>query len=329
MNKRFPVDRNVIVWGDTPEARRATQELETLGYDVERISPTLEGIKGDMEASLEGHVGGFTLSLQENGSAHSHEASALMVATGNERLFPTKRYGLPLSSQVLNTAQIEQRLDATEPASAAHRDQRILLMLDLEDETSREMTAEVFRLGIRLRQEWHAEVCLFYRDLKVDAPGLERLTRAMRQRGIVFCRYGEADIATGEDGIAVDYEEGEIAGDMLVLPEAVGPRPDTGALAALLDVRLGEDGYFQTLNVQGYRRGLSNRRGIFFAGRCHMDCDVAEAQEDATQVVASVDALLGAGFLEPDPVIAEVEASQCVRCLTCIRTCPHGAIELA
>ncbi|MFO7916944.1 MAG: hypothetical protein R6V13_02555, partial [Anaerolineae bacterium] len=147
MNKRFPVDRNVIVWGDTPEARRATQELETLGYDVERISPTLESIKGDMEASLEGHVGGFTLSLQENGSAHSHEASALMVATGNERAFHAERYAFPLSSRVLSTAQMRQHLDATEPASTAHRNQRILLVLDLEDETSREMTAEAFRLG--------------------------------------------------------------------------------------------------------------------------------------------------------------------------------------
>ena len=267
--------------------------------------------------------------MKGNGTVQSYEASALVVATGNERVFPPEGYAFPLSSQVLSTAQIRQRLEATEPASTAHRDQRILLILDLEDETSREMTAEAFRLGIRMREEWHAEVCLFYRDLKVDAPGLERLTREMRQRGIVFCRYGEAEIATEGDGVRIGYEEGKIAGDLLVLPEAVGPRPDTEALAALLGVRVGEDGYFQTLNVQDYRAGLSNRRGIFFAGRCHMDCDVIEAREDATQVAASVDALLGVGFLEPDPVIAEVEASECVRCLTCIRTCPHGAVELA
>ncbi len=329
MSKRFPVDRSVIVWGETPEARRVVQELKILGYDVQRVSPTLGGKEGNTEVSLEGHAGGFTLSLKESGSAYSYEASALVVATGNERAFPTERYAFALSSRVLSTAQMRQRLDATKPASTAHRDQRILLILDLESETSREMTSEIFYLAIRLREEWHAEVFLFYRDLKVDAPGLERLTRQMRQRGIVFCRYGEAEITAKEDGVRIGYEEGKIAGGLLVLPETVQPRLDTEALAALLGVRVGEDGYFQTLNVQGYRAGLSNRRGIFFAGRCHMDCDVAEAQEDAVQVAASVDALLGIGFLKPDEIIAEVEASECVRCLTCIRSCPHGAVELA
>ncbi|MFP3896332.1 MAG: 4Fe-4S dicluster domain-containing protein [Anaerolineales bacterium] len=326
---KFPVDRNVIVWGDTPEAERAVQELEMLGYNAQQVAPSLNGSGEDTPAAMKGHVGGFTLSLREGESMRSHRASALVIATGNERAFPTDRYAFPLSSRVLSTAQMRQRLDATKPASTAQGEQQILLALDLESETSREMTSEVFRLAMRLRQERYAEVFLFYRDLKVDAPGLERLTREMRQQGIVFCRYGEAEIATGEDSVYIGYREGEIEGDLLVLPETVQPRPDTEALAALLGARVGEDGYFQTLNVQGYRAGLSNRRGIFFAGRCHMDCDVTEAQEDATQVAASVDALLRTGFLEPDSVIAKVEASECVRCLSCIRTCPHGAVELA
>jgi len=118
-------------------------------------------------------------------------------------------------------------------------------------------------------------------------------------------------------------------GDLLVLPEAVRPRRDAEALAELLQVRLGEDGYFQEMNIHRYRPGLSLRRGIFFAGRCHMDCDVAGAEADALQAAANVDALLAAGYLEPEEIIAHVDSTKCVRCLTCIRSCPHAAVEMA
>jgi heterodisulfide reductase subunit A-like polyferredoxin len=32
--------------------------------------------------------------------------------------------------------------------------------------------------------------------------------------------------------------------------------------------------------------------------------------------------------LLPEEIIAEVDSEKCVRCLTCIRTCPHAAVAL-
>jgi heterodisulfide reductase subunit A-like polyferredoxin len=230
----------------------------------------------------------------------------------------------------LTTTELAVALEALPaPALAAERrHQRWLLLLDWDGETAREIEVETLTLAARLRGIWHSEVTVFYRNLTVDLPGLERLTRAMRAQGVVFCRYGQADLAAGDDGVSVTTEEGCVSGHLLVLPEAVRPRPDARQLAQAMNVRLGRDGYFGALNVRHHRAGLSSRRGIFMAGRCHMDCAEADAIADAVEVAGAIDALLGSGYLTSEEVVAKVDIEKCVRCLTCLRTCPHAAIEM-
>jgi heterodisulfide reductase subunit A-like polyferredoxin len=337
MSQRVPVEKKVMVLGDTPEAGRVAHDLLGLGYLVHWVSfedtpirtsladPRL-AFYGDCNlVALEGDVGQFTARLRRDGEMLSLDAAALVVATGNERYYPSERYKLSLSSNVLTVSQIQRQLDAVRGAGAA----RILVMLDLGGETAKETATETLRLAIRLREEWRGEVYAFYQNLKVDTPGYERLTREMREKGVVFCRYAEPQITVDEKGIAVAYVEGTVRGELLVLPEAVRPREGTAELAALLRVRVGEDGYFQDINIHHYRPGLSVRKGIYFAGRCHLDVAGDEALSDAALAAANIDALLGEGFLEPEAVIAHVDSYKCIRCLTCIRTCPHAAVELA
>ncbi|MBC7315592.1 MAG: 4Fe-4S binding protein [Chloroflexi bacterium] len=59
-----------------------------------------------------------------------------------------------------------------------------------------------------------------------------------------------------------------------------------------------------------------------------MDADLELALEDTSQVVASLDAFLHSLDEPPSGAFAEVDRGQCIRCLTCVRTCPHGAAEM-
>lgn len=343
MSQRVSVDRRVMVLGGAPEAGLVTQELLRLGYFVHWVTPEA-ALPPDPSAhsrltryedcelvQLAGHVGGFLARFRRDGTELSLNASALVVATGNERYYPAERYGLSLSSQVLTIPQVRRQLEAPRNTGAAlpHRNQRVILLLDYKGETAKEIASEAMRLALDLRAQWHCEVYVFYQNLKVDTYNLERLTRTMREKGIVFCRYADPQITLDEDRVSLSYVEGTVSGELLILPEAVRPREDTQELAKLLRVRLGEDGFFQDINIHEYRPGLSVRKGIFFAGRCHMDGDRADIEADAMQAAANVDALLGAGFLEPEPIIAHVDSTKCVRCYTCVRTCPHAAVEMA
>ncbi len=331
-----------MVLGNTPEAARVSHELLHLGYLVHWISAepmAPQAPSGRLTlhpecdlVRLDGHVGGFVARLQHGEQAFSIHASAIVVATGIDRCFSIESYNLGsiAASRVLSTAQAQQQL--AEPRSTGpaleHRHERIAMVLDLGQLTGKQMTAESLRLALALREQWHAEVSVLYRELKVDTYGLEALTRDMRERGIVFCRYDNPQIHFGDDGVYIGYVEGTLQAHLLVLPEATRPREDAPELAAILRVRLGNDGFFQNVNIHEHRPGLSERRGIFFAGSCHLDATPEELVADAAQAAANVDALLGSGYIEPEEIIAHVNSAECIRCLTCVRTCPHAAIEV-
>mgnify|MGYP005856522973 CR=1 FL=1 len=341
MSHRVDVEKKVLILGGTPDAGWVADELARLGYQIAWVSA--EGLPATKLASpqvstyenytlsrLDGHVGSFRARFQGNGGPLDIAASALVVATGNERYSPPE-YGIGPSAHVLTVPQVQRQLDAprTTGAALSYRNQRMALLLDWGGETPKETATEALELAIRIREQWHAEVNVFYRNLQVDTYNLERLTRQMRERGIVFNRYDTLKVDVQEEGVDLSYVEGAIRTDLLILPDMVRPRSDTRDLAALLNVNVGEDGYFQDVNIRQYRPGLSNRQGIFFAGRCHMDASLIEAQADAVQAAANVDALLGQGFLTPEEIIAHVDSTKCVRCLTCVRTCPHAAVEIA
>lgn len=343
MSQKVHVDREVMVLGGASEAGWVSQELCKLGYTVHWASvdgapleplfahPRLSLEDKCVLVGLEGHVGSFVGKFRRDGQTFSVHAAALVVATGNERFYPAKRYRLDLSDRVLTVPQVQSQLDAAQSTKtdSPYRGERVAVMLDLGGESSKETAAEALRLAMRLRKEQRGEVYVFYQNLKVDTYNLERLTRDMRDQGIVFCRYADSGVTVGEQGIDLSYIEGTLSVDRLVLPQAVRPRSDTAALAALLNVRVGTDGYFQDVNIHQYRPGLSSRNGIFFAGRCHMDADLPEIRADAIMAASNVDALLGAGYLEPEAILAHVDSHKCIRCLTCVRTCPHAAVEIS
>jgi len=331
--------KGVIVLGAAPEAIHAVRELAALGHRVDWIPLEEMERPADLPPNgimhthgillgFEGQAGEFIAQVRCGEAVERISAGAVLIALGNARYYPQARYGLPLGPRVLTPSQVRKHLEERSLAAIlARRSAHLLVMLDLGGETCRETAVEALYLARDLRQG-HAEITLFYRDLKVDSAPLERLTRAMRHEGIVFCRYDTASIHLDEEGVRIEAPDGPVRGDALILPEAVQPHPATSELAALLKVRLGADGFFQEVNIRHYRPGLSNRKGIYFAGRCHMDADLELALEDASRGVASIDAFLHSLDEPPSGAFAEVDRGQCIRCLTCVRTCPHRAAEM-
>ncbi len=331
--------RGVIVLGAAPEALCAVRELAALGYAVAwlpleeaqapaALPPNVAIYPAAELVGLGGYAGAFCAQVRRGEAIECLPGAAVLIALGNARCYPQERYGLPLGPRVLTPPQARQRLkDRTLEALLSHRKAHFLVMLDWGGETSRETAVEALHTARALRQN-HAEVTLFYRDLKVDSAPLERLTRRMREEGVVFCRYIEVEVRFEEGGVHIAAPDGLVRGDMLILPEAVQPHPATLPLAALLKLRVGKDGYFQEVNVRQVRPGLTNRKGIYVAGRCHMDADREAALEDVSHVVASLDAFLHSLDEPPSGPTAEVERDRCIRCLTCVRTCPHAAAEV-
>ncbi|MHB1355822.1 MAG: 4Fe-4S dicluster-binding protein [Anaerolineae bacterium] len=341
MSENVGVDRLVIVLGGHMDAVWVVEELCALDYEVIWVwtdaLPDVPMISrcttypNSRLLGLTGHAGGFTLRIRSADQQIDTSASAIVIATGNEREFTPEQFGLKPDPRIISTRQLYERLAVPRQVRnlTTDRRQHILFALDLVGLSGKEATVETLQLALQTRQTWHCEVSVLYSELQVDSDLLESLTRQMRALGIIFHRLTAEKPVIDEHGVSVNHADGSIQADVLVLPESVQPRKDNHDLAGLLQLTLGTDGYIQELNVHFYRPGLSNRKGIFLAGRCHLDTDAAGAHADAMQAAANVDALLHSGWLLPEDVIAHVASDKCIRCLTCIRTCPHIAVELA
>jgi len=334
------VTKRVAVIGGLPDAGWAVSELAALGCNTAWIcqddlpdSPSVSGCQlytRSRLASVSGYVGRFQLGLDTPGGWKGIEVAAIIVASGNQRVPLEDAVCLPLGPRVQSTFVLAQRLVEPRHISqiAPLQRQHILFALDLQGLSGKQVSVETLELALRTRRTWHCEVSVLYRELQVDSDQLESLTREMREEGIVFYRLVDEMPTVEENLVRVRHADGEVEGDLLVIPPPVSPRSDNAELASLLHISLGKDGYFQQVNVRSYRCGLSNRKGIYLAGRCHLDADDNGAQEDAAQVAASVAAWLNQEPLQPEQVVAYVDSAKCVRCLTCIRTCPHAAVEL-
>ncbi|MSN24589.1 MAG: 4Fe-4S dicluster domain-containing protein [Geobacter sp.] len=114
--------------------------------------------------------------------------------------------------------------------------------------------------------------------------------------------------------------------EMVVLCNAVVPSDAAGQLAALMDVPLDGDGFFQELHGQ-LDACQSFVKGIYPVGACREPMDIPTAVNEGTAAAALVLAGLRPGRkLEIEPVHAEVEADRCSGCRLCVTVCPYRAI---
>jgi len=327
------IEPRVMVVGQGEDALRAVALAEAGGCAVVRVPHA--GANGDGGASgariegVDGCVGGFSVRLA--GADETRVGvGAIVVALGNRRMpagvAPPKGSHVPVMTPVAWAEKV--RRDLREEYRVAWARRRVVVLLDHPSDTPKETSAEALRAVQDVIALAHPEIYVYYRNLQVDTHQLERLTRETREAGVVYCRYDQIELAFSKDGVTVTTEESQRLGDLLVVPEAIESPAETGDLAARTGIRVGADGFLQDVNMRHVGAGQTVRRGIYVAGRCHLDADAETQAADVDRVMGRVIALLEGGAVPLPEQYAEVTSEECIRCLTCIRTCPHGAIEL-
>ena len=175
---------------------------------------------------------------------------------------------------------------------------------------------------------------LLFRQIPVYGPGGQMLCDNARAAGVTVLRYDETPRFTTVNGtVRVTVTDAalpdgalDFAVDRLVIPALVRPPESYARLAALLRQPLDAQGYLQPGNVRHQPVG-SARRGVYFVGGCHDECDPEEAGLEARAVLVDLMAALGEGTIRIPAEKVVVDADKCAACLTCYRTCPHGAIQ--
>jgi heterodisulfide reductase subunit A-like polyferredoxin len=112
--------------------------------------------------------------------------------------------------------------------------------------------------------------------------------------------------------------------DLLVLSTPVVPAEGARELSKRLKVPVDMEGFFLEAHVKLRPVDFSSE-GIFMAGLAHYPKLLEESIVQAQAAAARAATLLSKDTLTTGGRVAVVDATRCVACLTCVRTCPYDA----
>jgi heterodisulfide reductase subunit A len=280
--------------------------------------------------AVQGKIGDFRVGIVRDGEETLHEYGAIVFANGY-------RTELALDSGVKPGANIvsqEQFSSMLRSPALGIEPKAVGFMFDFSDENCRFPTLATLHNALEAKQKWGSEVYVFYKSVKVDSEGVEKLYQQASECGVVFLKSEVPPRIAVENGQlkieAKDVFLGKdvtLACDVLVGEELYLPAEGSKDLSSFLNIRGDSRGFLQDENVHLYPVA-SERKGIFFVGGCRGDLDLGRILTDISSVVMDVHGLLSSGKTLVDVERVKADPQKCVACLTCIRVCPHRAIQL-
>ena len=317
--KKIPLQQQVLVLGDGRAGETVIQELQRFHYPITHIAPQ------DL-LDFSGNLGDFTAKIQTFGSEKTLSFGAVMLAI-DER--PPEH--LDLGTHIVTMSAIDQALAelTTRRGSIS-----IGLVLDLERDESKASTEMALQIAQRIQARPRYQVFLFCRDVRVAAKDLEILYDEVRQAGVNIVKYeGQLAFESEESGVTITCYDGILRQAISVYCDrvAVSPfglsEPKDSSLAALTGISTDDYQQMQDNNIHLFPID-TNRPGIFVVGACHGQRYLPQILQEAKAAALEVHALLSQKELEVELSNAVIDPDKCILCLTCLRSCPHKAIQI-
>jgi coenzyme F420-reducing hydrogenase delta subunit/ferredoxin len=336
-----PVQKRALVLGSDFSAAAVCRELLANGIEVTALaqgatpkSSMPDGVTTLTETrlhGLRGFPGGFRAKVKGPQGFLEEHVGAVVVALEAEYAPPE------LQPEILNDARVQRlhKLAGNSGSADFNGDRSVIFLLDLSGPTPREAAAEARRLAERA-VEAGLSTTVFFRNMAVNGRTGQLEYDHLRSTGARLIRYDRApEISATADGIKLSGHDMvlgqapiEVTADRLVLSHEAVPAPLSAELAKLLHLPLDQEGFLQPANVRHLPVG-SPRRGVFFTGTGHQDLSGEDATQEAKAVAGQVVALLSANTVLTPKELVLHNRDRCAMCLTCLRSCYHGAIDLA
>ncbi len=244
--------------------------------------------------------------------------------------------GLEPGERIVSLSDFSNTLAGLEPAQkGVSPSPLVVFLLGLARESRPLSTSQALNAASVLLDELGYRVAVLYGNLKVSGSGIEARVREARMKGALFLGFtGNRPVFTLDQQGRVTIECIDEAGrmplilrpDWTVLDETLSAGPSALYRAGLLRAEPGPDGLLPSDNI--YRHGIkTNRKGILAIlpdadplGRDSLEDDLAAAMLE----IRALESLQGCSVDKA----AVIDSSLCARCLTCFRSCPHGAVSI-
>jgi coenzyme F420-reducing hydrogenase delta subunit/Pyruvate/2-oxoacid:ferredoxin oxidoreductase delta subunit len=290
---------------------------------------------GTRVLSCRGAVGHFEVVLDSRGIERKAAVGQVVIAGGEKRRPCFSSYGLRQGGPVMALSRLKKLLSEPSAESSRFSAASSVVFLDgLHAESNPIICEDIMRASLQLQENIKPKIYILTRNLKVGGSGLEAIYRKTRAVGVNYIKFTATtpQMTQLEDGRVKFEFTDEITGsrfgltsDLTVIDEQILPDDDTVDLANRLGLDMDLKGFAQGDNVHRLTV-FSNRNGILVAGPARNAQSLHDQRIDADNAILS---LLATMRPADDQTVgtARINDAKCIRCLTCLRLCPHQAIE--
>ena len=279
------------------------------------------GYKGNFETRI-------TSGPENKEQSISH--GVIVVATGAKEYRP-KEYLYGENERVMTQVELAHLL---EERGASHLGSVVMIQCvgsrnEAYPECSRICCQNAVKNALRIKQSNpETQVYVLYRDMRTYGLLEDYYTEA-RSKGVIFIRFdleSPPDVKTDGDGLVVTVKDNVLQRDLALRPDllalSAGMRAeDTTELSNIMKLNRNPEGYFIEAHVK-LRPVDMPGEGIFLCGTAHGPKLISEAISQAHAAASRATTFLALGEIKLSAITAQVDTDNCVRCLTCVRSCP-------
>ncbi|MBW1836484.1 MAG: FAD-dependent oxidoreductase [Deltaproteobacteria bacterium] len=280
-----------------------------------------------------GVVGNFTCEVTVGGDKKEFSCGAIIVATGAKEHVP-EAYLYGQDQRVVTQKELEQKLAAGD-MQGVNRVVMIQCVGSRDDERpycSRVCCTAAVKNALKIKAlNPSTEVDVLYRDIRTFA-FKEIYYKKAREQGVRFLRYDPSqapEVKTDDDYLTVAVHDQnlhldfDLKADVLALSAAIIPHPDSQAIAHTFKLPSDQDGFFMEAHLKLKPLDFAVS-GIFLCGLAHGPKFADESIAQAKGAVSRACTILSKAQRMVGGAVANVDDEKCVRCLTCVRTCPFS-----
>ena len=331
------IEKESVLGGFSLKLHHTIEGSDVRAYIKELIAQVtshdkIEVLTQAQVAGFGGYKGNFKTEIETGPEKERREIEhgVIIVATGAKEYQP-KEYLYGEDPGVVTQIELADRLE-----DKGASDLNTVVMIQCVGSRNQEMqecskiccqNAVKNALNIK-KQNPDTQVFILYRDMRTYGLLEDYFTEA-REKGVIFMRFdadNPPDVKAEADGIIVRTKDHilqrdvEIRTDLLAL--SAGMRAaDTKELSSIMKLNANQEGYFIEAHVK-LRPVDMPGEGIFLCGTAHGPKLISEAISQAQAAASRATTFLARPEIKLSAIAAKVDTEYCVKCLTCVRSCP-------
>ncbi len=297
----------------------------------------IEVLTGARIVGFEGFKGNFAteVALEGGDKKRKIDHGVFIVATGAGEYRP-KEYLYGDDDRVMTQVALSDRL---EEKGAADLDSVVMIQCvgsrnDEHVECSRICCQNAVKNALHIKKlNPETQVYVMYRDIRTYGL-LEDYFTAAREQGVIFIRFDKdapPDVRSASEGMLVTVKDHilqqnvEIRADLVTL--SAGMRAEnTDEMSQIMKLNRNPEGFFIEAHVK-LRPVDMPSDGVFLCGTAHGPKLITEAISQAQAAASRATTFLAKDAIKLSAITAKVDVDHCVKCLTCVRSCPFGVPE--